>query len=123
AMGGLLHELLAGRPPYVVEDVGLVEAARRVREVVPPPPSAARPELPRELDWVVGKALEKDPERRYGGAAALAEDLRRVLGHEPVTAGAPGRLYRARKFVRRHRVVVGFVVVVVLLLVGGIAGT
>ncbi|HEX5008940.1 MAG TPA: serine/threonine-protein kinase [Planctomycetota bacterium] len=123
ALGGLLHELLAGRPPYLVEDVGLVEAARRVRDAVPPPPSAARPELPRELDWVVGKALEKDPERRYAGAAALAEDLRRVVAHEPVTAGEPGRLYRARKFVRRHRVGVGFAAVVVLLLVGGIAGT
>jgi tetratricopeptide (TPR) repeat protein len=123
ALGGLLHELLVGKPAYAVEEVGLVEAARRVREVVPPPPSAARPELPRELDWVVGKALEKDPERRYAGAAALAEDLRRVLAHEPVTAGEPGWLYRARKFVRRHRAGVGFAAVVVLLLVGGIAGT
>ena len=50
------------------------------------------------------KALEKDRDRRYGSAAALAEDVRRYLAGEPVSAGPPSAVYRTRKFVRRHRV-------------------
>jgi serine/threonine protein kinase/tetratricopeptide (TPR) repeat protein len=56
-----------------------------------------------DLDWVVLKCLEKDRARRYETPSALAQDLRRFLNNEPVSAGPPSALYRARKFMRRHR--------------------
>jgi tetratricopeptide (TPR) repeat protein len=123
ALGVVLHELLAGRPPLDLSDLGLSEALRRIREAAPPPPRAAAPELPVELDWITGRALEKDPELRYPTAGALSEELRRLLDDEPVLAGAPSRAYRLRKFVRRHRVGVALGALIVLLLVGGSAGT
>ena len=123
ALGVVLHELLTGRPPYDLRGLPLSEAARRVREATPAPPGTARAGLPVELDWIVARALEKDPEARYPSAAALAEDLRRLLAHEPVEAGAPTAGYRLRKFVRRHRVGVALAALILLLLVGGIAGT
>jgi serine/threonine protein kinase/formylglycine-generating enzyme required for sulfatase activity len=81
-------------------------------------------QLAGDLDWICMKALEKDPARRYASVSELAQDLRRHLAHEPVLAGRPGVLYRARKFVRRHRVGVtagAALIVVALAGLGGIA--
>ena len=122
-LGVVLYELLTGRPPHVLDGLGLTEAAARVRSHEPRPPSAERDGLPIELDWIVGKALEKDPEARYATAAALADDLERLLADEPVRAGAPGAGYRVRKFARRHRVGVGLALTFVLLLTVGSVGT
>ncbi len=75
-----------------------------------------------DLDWIVMKTLEKDRSRRYDTAGGLAEDIRRHLEHEPVLARGPGVAYRLRKFLRRHRVQVGIIVVVAAaaVAVGGI---
>jgi serine/threonine protein kinase/Flp pilus assembly protein TadD len=127
SLGALLYELACGAPPFELAVVDLTEALRRVREEEPPSPSTryarlARPaadaiagrratdrsrlarELAGELDWIVGKAMAKERERRYASAAALADDLERHLAHRPVAAGPPGALYRLGKLVRRHRV-------------------
>ena len=76
-----------------------------------------------ELDWIVMRCLEKDRVRRYDTASSLAEDVRRFLGNEPIAAGPPSGVYRARKFLRRHRTPVAVAALVVLLLIAGIAGT
>jgi tetratricopeptide (TPR) repeat protein len=71
-----------------------------------------------DLDWITLKAMEKDPNRRYPTAHALAEDIRRHLNNEPVSAGSPTIIYRLSKFIRRNRtqvIAVACVVVVVLL--------
>ena len=60
-----------------------------------------------DLDWITMKALEKDRTRRYGSPSELAADIERYLHHEPVLARPPSTVYRARKYVRRHRVGVG----------------
>jgi non-specific serine/threonine protein kinase/serine/threonine-protein kinase len=129
ALGAILYELLAGGRPFdreMTSGAGLEEVLRRVREDEPPTPSdrvtslgeagreAARTratapaalvsKLRGDLDWITMKALEKDRNRRYESAAAFADDQRRYLRHEPVTAGPPGAGYRARTFVRRHPV-------------------
>jgi tetratricopeptide (TPR) repeat protein len=68
-----------------------------------------------DLDWITLKAMEKDPDRRYVTAHALAEDIRRYLNNEPVTARSPTIAYRFRKFVRRNRIqVIAAVVAIVL---------
>jgi hypothetical protein len=56
-----------------------------------------------DLDWIVMKALEKDRRRRYDTASTLAQDIERHLGHEPVIARPPSRVYRFQKLVRRNR--------------------
>jgi serine/threonine protein kinase len=126
AMGVLLYELLVGAPPFDTGRLvraGWAETARVVREEQPPRPSARvgarggaaaseaalrrRTEPPRlarelrgDLDWIVLKALEKDPSRRYPSAAALASDLRRRLAGEPVV---PGLRSLARRLLGRLR--------------------
>jgi len=75
-----------------------------------------------ELDWIVMKALEKDRDRRYASASALADDVRRFRRHEPVQAGPPSLAYQARKFAQRHRATVIAAAVVCLAVIGGLGG-
>ncbi len=146
ALGVLLYELLAGGPPFgrkELEGAGVLEMLRVIREQEPTKPStklstadglptlaANRGTEPRrlaalvrgELDWIVMKALEKD-RRRYETANGLALDVQRYLNDEPVSAGPPSAAYRLRKFVRRNKGPVLAATLVLLVLIGGIAGT
>lgn len=113
-LGVLLYRLLAGRPPYrmgAVTAPGLVKAVEEL-DIAPPSEAAAEPDglgrararrLRGDLDTIVMKALERDPERRYPSAGALAEDLRRHLAGLPIAARPPSPMYRLRKFLGRHR--------------------
>ncbi len=130
ALGVLLYELLTGTTPLGRDSLRtqeLLEVLRRVREEEPPPPSrrhgAAARQLRGELDWITMKALEKDRDRRYDSAGALADDLGRHLAGEPVAAGPPSRRYRLRKFARKHRVALasGAAFVVVLAAATGVS--
>jgi hypothetical protein len=69
-----------------------------------PKASAHVPELAGDLDWIVMKALERDPERRYGSADDLAEDISRFLTYQPISARPPSRSYLIGRFIRRHRI-------------------
>jgi serine/threonine protein kinase/formylglycine-generating enzyme required for sulfatase activity len=147
SLGVVLYELVSGLLPFDFNtrtDQPLSLAQRAIREQDPPTPStklrrqagtamtiATRHgtderslvrQIHGDLDWICMKALEKDPARRYASASELADDLRRHLAHEPVLAGRPDALYRARKFVRRHRVGVATGLIVVAALVTAAAG-
>jgi non-specific serine/threonine protein kinase/serine/threonine-protein kinase len=148
SLGVLLYELLAGALPFDPRELrraGFDEIRRKIREEEPSRPSAristlgeAATESARcrhtdptslvrklrgDLDWITMRALEKDRSRRYGSPSELAEDIRRHLRHEPVTAGPPSVLYRARKFVRRHRIGVAATVLALGVLVAFTATT
>ncbi len=100
-LGVLAIELLTGRLPYDVADRPLTEALLTVRMGTPARPLALQPDLGRDLDAVLGKAIRKDPAERHPTAAAFADDLRAVLAHRPVSA-APAGLWRSlRLWVRR----------------------
>jgi eukaryotic-like serine/threonine-protein kinase len=147
SLGVLLYELLTGRPPFEPErlrQAAVDEVFRIIRDEDPARPSArlttlnsqelsevsrqrlaAPPKLLREvrgdLDWVVMKALEKLPSRRYESASALAAELRRHLNHEPVVARPPSAAYRFGKMVRRNKLAVGASFAVLLALLAGLA--
>ena len=119
-LGVLLYHLLTGEPPFVLAGRALSEVARIVLEDEPTPPRRFAPDLPRDLVWVVLRALAKEPALRYASVAEFAADVQRFLAHEPVQARAAGLGYRLRKFVRRRRGAIAIGIAVLGgLLVGG----
>jgi tRNA A-37 threonylcarbamoyl transferase component Bud32 len=132
SLGVILYELLTGAPPFDFHKLGfsgLAEIQRVLREVDPPRLSSRVPDATRkrklegDLDWIVLKALEKDPARRYDSAVALAEDLERHLACLPVTARPPTIGYRFAKLARRRRGAMIAAAAIVLIAVAGTAGT
>ena len=144
SLGVLLYELLTGVTPFskeTLDKAALDEVRRIIRETEPPRPStrlqtlgdklvevakrrntepAALSRFVRgDLDWIVMKCLEKERARRYETTNGLATDIECHLNHEPVSAAAPGKLYRAGKFVRRHKVGLAMAAALVLLLLAG----
>ena len=103
-----------------------MEVLRLVREAEPPPPSSLLAKgggdrLPQDLEAVCLNCLEKDPARRYPSAAALADDLERFLGDQPVRARTPGTVDRLRKFARRNKALVFAASAIFLALIVGLA--
>jgi non-specific serine/threonine protein kinase/serine/threonine-protein kinase len=132
SLGVLAYELLTGSTPLRNATirtgyVNLPDLLTRVRNEIPEPLSRRAPhlgkELAGELDWVVQKALEKDPARRYASAYNFAEDLRRYLHGEVVEAAPPSITYRLKKLAIQHRkwLVTAAAFVAVLLLATGVS--
>ncbi|MDX2132704.1 MAG: serine/threonine-protein kinase [Planctomycetota bacterium] len=104
ALGAIGYELLTGHLPCSAEG-SLREVLARIAEVDPAPPSKLRRAVPRDIDAVLLRALEKDPQRRYATAGELAQDLSRWLRGEPVSARRVGPTGRFWRFVKRNRTV------------------
>ncbi|MCA8950540.1 MAG: serine/threonine protein kinase, partial [Planctomycetes bacterium] len=125
SLGVVLFELLTGSLPFDGYRARGQDLARLLREYEPATPSTRitglgdilprvamqrrtnpgnlQRRLQGDLDWIALRALERDPNRRYGMPGELAADIRRHLQHEPVSAGPPGSWYRVKKFCARHR--------------------
>lgn len=95
ALGCLLYEMLAGRPP--LQSASVAETIQQVLAVDPVPVRLLNPAVPRDLETICGRCLEKHPHQRYASAHDLAEDLKRWRQHQPIRArriGPAGRLWR-----------------------------
>ena len=146
SLGVLLYELLIGAVPFATANLrqaGLAEMLRIIREEEAPSlsrklstmgqtatgiaerrqsdPASLRRLVDGDLNWIAMKALEKPRERRYASAADLAADIQRYIEHRPVMASPPSSVYRARKFLRRHRLAAtGTTAALGLLALGGV---
>lgn len=123
ALGTILYEVLAGRPPLHLRSISLAEAARIIREEEPSRLASLNAACRGDLQTIVAKAMAKDPSRRYAAAADMAADLRRYLRDEPIAARPPGAAYQFGKFAKRNKVLVGGAGAVFLVLVLGVTGT
>ncbi len=103
ALGTLLYELLAGRPPHDLEGLKVHEQVRVICECEPARLGAIDRRWRGELSVIAGKALAKEPEQRYGSAEELARDIERFMHNEPILAHPPSAVYQFRKFARRNR--------------------
>ncbi|MFK7742187.1 MAG: protein kinase [Planctomycetota bacterium] len=113
ALGAVLYECLCGRPPIARGSFAVVVDAILNRE--PVAPHRVRAGVPQALSRIVMQCLEKRPERRYAGAAALAEDLRRYVAGQTVQARAVGWTARLGRHVRRRPLLVGLAATVLVL--------
>lgn len=131
ALGVLLFELLTGNSPFDTEGKTPLEIRELIARSDAPKPSSimttdtpvASREIAGDLDWIAGKSLAREKDRRYGSPAELAADIERHRNAEPVLAGPDEVSYRLRKFVRRHKTGVAVSAVALVTIVGGLAGT
>lgn len=127
SLGAVFYELLVGKVPRHFEKLTPEAIESVLSGPAIAPPSAVAGDVPRsrrlsgDLDNIAMCALESDPQRRYPSAASFADDLRRHLDHEPIRARPQAVIYRALKFVRRHRVRVAAAVTVCAALSIGLA--
>ena len=100
ALGAIFYHMLTGRPPFQAATV--LQTLEQVKTADPVPPSRLQPGLPRDAETICLKCLQKDPQRRYADAAALAEDLDRFLAGRAILARPTGAAEHLRKWIRRR---------------------
>ncbi|HVR34367.1 MAG TPA: serine/threonine-protein kinase, partial [Methylomirabilota bacterium] len=114
ALGGILYFLLTARPPFQGES--LETTLGQVLNVEPVSPRLLNPSVPRDLETICLKCLEKEPGRRYPTARAMAEDLERFVNGEPTLARPTTRIERAWRWCRRRPAITGLLATAVILL-------
>lgn len=115
SLGVILYELLTGKLPYVVKRAALPEAVRTICEEQPRRPGLLDRTLRGDLETIIMRALEKEPDRRFQSTALLAEDIKRYLTDQPILARRASGFYLLHKYVIRHKLQVPLVLGVVVL--------
>jgi hypothetical protein len=115
SIGAVLYHLLAGRPPF--NAASLEEVLLEVIDTEPPAPRSLVPGIPRDLETICLKCLEKEPARRYASARAVAEDLAHFMASEPIEARPVRAAERAWRWCGRQKALAGAWAALLLLLV------
>jgi eukaryotic-like serine/threonine-protein kinase len=119
SLGATLWELLTLRPLFdATDELPTPELMQRIQTTDPVKPRKHNPHVPRDLEAIILKCLERNPARRYSTAADLALDLGRYLRGEPVQAQPPTIRYVATKYILKHKIRIGVVAALFLLLLG-----
>jgi len=121
ALGAILYQLLTGRCPFLADTVE--QTLQQALHKEPVPPRALNPALPRDLETICLKCLEKDPQRRYRSAQELEAELARFLNHEPIRARPVSPLGRTWRWCRRRPAVASLLAAVAVLLVALVVGS
>lgn len=121
ALGVILYECLIGRPPFVADNA--LQTLELIRSREPVAPAAILPGLPRDLNTICLKCLEKEPAKRYDTARALAEELERYLGGYPIHARPTNLLARSLRWCRRNRRMTAALATAAMLLIMLISGS
>jgi hypothetical protein len=120
-LGAILYALLTGKAPF--GGASVIDTLDAVRSHPPEPPSKRSANIPRDLELICLKCLEKNPADRYPTAGTLADDLRRFAAGEPVSVRAAGALERVAKWARRKpTVAAAYTLGLLALLLGGLGG-
>jgi len=120
SLGVILYEMIAGHRPYDVHQAMIHEAARIICETPPAPISkswSGTRRLDKDIETIIGKALEKAAARRYQSVSAFGEDISRFLTGQPINARPPSAIYQLQKLALRHKFGFGFAAFVVILIV------
>jgi WD40 repeat protein len=120
SLGAILYEVLCGQPPFRSETP--LDTMLQVASEEPPPLSQLQPRLPRDLQTICMKCLQKEPQKRYPSAQHLADDLQRYLRGEPIQARPIGAVERGYKWARRRPAGAALMVLAVASFLAGFVG-
>lgn len=119
AMGAILYELLAGRPPFLAQSIP--EVLLLIQSTDPAPLRSLNPQVPQDLETIAHKCLEKDPQRRYASAQELSEELQRYLCGHPIRARPLGTVEKLVRWAGRHRTTASLAAALMVTLLGATA--
>lgn len=123
ALGVIAYELLSGKLPHDIKGADYLKAAKDISEDLPAPLSSVSREFRGDLNTIVLKALEKEPERRYQSASELGDDVQRYLDDQPIVAVPIGTVGRFWKWCQRNKAVAALLSLLAVAIILGFVAT